>query len=173
MSGPDREWTSAWLDDAQTAAERQRGARVLSRDAAARRRLGRYQLIGDALRGDLPESWDPHFARRVHGRVVAAACAPAPAHGLQGLWRWLRQPVPLAAGAVVAVLAAGGLWWLASVHRTAPQAEVPLAAVLPATPTEDEMNAQLQQQILSYLAAHAEVEPQALMPYTHLVDYDE
>ena len=45
------ELVSAWMDGELRRGERRRGARELARRPEARERLGRYRLIGEALRG--------------------------------------------------------------------------------------------------------------------------
>lgn len=162
MSDPNHEWISAYLDDELTPAERARGSRDLSRQPQARRRLGRYQLIGDAMRGDLPDHLEPGLAARVHRDIVREVSAHPRHHTLQELWHWIRHPAPLAAATgLTAVTVAAGLWF----YTQGPGA-VPVA-------TEAELDAKEHRQVLSYLAAHAEVESHALMPYIHLVEYEQ
>lgn len=168
----EHEWVSAYLDDELTPAERARGSRTLGRQPQARRRLGRYLLIGDAMRDNLPERLYPGFARRVHQKIVEEADSPARHHTLQELWHWIRHPAPLAVGSgLTAMLVAAGLWF----YEKQP-AVVPVAVEAPAGPVAEapasEPDAQARQQILGYLAAHAEVEPWALMPHAELVDYE-
>ena len=168
----EHEWTSAYLDDELTAVERARGSRVLAREPEARRRLGRYQLIGDAMRGDLPEQLYPGFASRVHQKIVAEQASPPRHHVLQELWHWLRHPAPLAAASgLAAVLVAVGLWFY-----TQPPAVGPVTVGVPTDPAveipEPGLDARRHHRILGYLAAHAEVESHALMPYGQLVDYE-
>ena len=172
MSDHDHEWVSAYLDDELTPAERARGSRTLSRKPKARRRLGRYQLIGDAMRNELPEQLYPGFARRVHQKIVQEASSPPKHHLLQEVWHWIRHPAPLAvASGLSATLVAVGLWFY-----TKPPPAVPVVIDVPigqiAEVPESELDTRAHQQILSYLAAHAEVEPRALMPYAQLVEYD-
>ena len=172
MSHPDHEWVSAYLDDELTPAERARGSRTLGREPEARRRLGRYLLIGDAMRNDLPEQLYPGFAAQVHQKIVEDHSSPPKHHTLQELWHWIRHPAPLAvASGLMALLVAAGLWFYAK-----QPAVVPVAIDAPVDPIAElprsELDAKAHQQILSYLAAHAEVEPRALLPYVQLVEYD-
>ena len=172
MSDREHEWVSAYLDDELTPAERAGGTRALGREPEARRRLGRYRLIGEALRGDLPERVCPGFARRVHQAIVRDSSSPPGRHPLQGLWDRILHPAPLAAaGGMAALLIAAGLWFYAQVPTAVPVAvDAPAGQVAEAP--ESELDAKAHQQILSYLAAHAEVESRALMPYAQLVEYE-
>ena len=172
MSDPNHEWISAYLDDELTPAERARGGRDLSRQPEARRRLGRYQLIGDAMRDDLPDHLELGLAARVHQQIVREVSTPPKHHTLQELWHWIRHPAPLAvATGMLATLVAVGLWFYTKEPETVPVVvDVPIDHI--AQVPEAEIDAKEHQQILSYLTAHAEVEPRALMPYVQLVEYD-
>lgn len=172
MSDHEHEWVSAYLDDELTPAERAKGSRALSRNPEARRRLGRYLLIGDAMRNDLPEQLYPGFASRVHQKIVEEAASPPKHHTLQELWHWIRHPGPLAAASgLAATLIAAGLWFYMKQPEVVPVViDVPIDQV--AEIPESELDAKTHQRILSYLAAHAEVESRALMPYVQLVEYD-
>ena len=172
MSDHEHEWVSAYLDDELTPAERAKGNRALGREPEARRRLGRYQLIGDAMRNDLPEQVYPGFARRVHQKIVQDHSSPPKHHTLQELWHWIRHPAPMTvASGLAALLVAVGLWFYTKQPAVVPVViDVPLDQV--AEVPESELDAKAHQQILSYLAAHAEVESRALMPYAQLVEYD-
>lgn len=173
MSDHEHEWVSAYLDDELTPAERAKGGRTLSREPETRRRLGRYQLIGDAMRNDLPEQVYPGFARRVHQKIVEDHSSPPKHHTLQELWHWIRHPAPLAAASgLTAMLIAVGLWFYTKEPQVAPVViDVPIDQVAEAP--ESELDAKARQRILSYLAAHAEVESWALMPYAQLAEYEE
>lgn len=172
MSDPAHEWISAYLDDEITPAERARGGRDLSRQPEARRRLGRYQLIGDAMRGDLPDHLELGLAARVH-REIAREHSPSPRHHtLQELWHWARHPAPLAVSTgVLATLVAAGLWFYAQEPAVDPvAADAPADRVAEAP--EPEFDARAHHRVLSYLAAHAEVESRMLIPHVHLADYE-
>ncbi|MDE0153226.1 MAG: sigma-E factor negative regulatory protein [Gammaproteobacteria bacterium] len=172
MSDPNHEWISAYLDDELTPAERARGGRDLSRQPEARRRLGRYQLIGDAMRGDLPDHLELGLASRVHQKIVQEVSSPPKHHTLQELWHWIRHPAPLAvATGMLATLVAVGLWFYTKEPETVPVVvDVPIDHI--AQVPETEIDAKEHHQIMSYLTAHAEVESRALMPYVQLVEYD-
>ncbi len=170
MSDSKHEWISAYLDDELTPAQRARGSRDLSRQPEARRRLGRYQLIGDAMRGNLPDPLEMGLAARVHQQIIRESPAPPRHPTLQEVWHWIRHPAPLAVGTgMLATLVAAGLW----LYAQGPQGllrEAPTDQIAEA-PGPD-ADAKAHRQLLGYLAAHAEVEPHALMPYVHLVDYE-
>lgn len=172
MSDPNREWVSAYLDDELTPAERARGGRDLGRQPEARRRLGRYQLIGDAMRDDLPDHLEPGLAARVHRKIVQDVSSPPKHHALQELWHWIRHPAPLAVSTgMLATLVAVGLWFYAQEPEGVPvAADAPVGQVAEAPETG--IDARERQRILGYLAAHAEVEPRALMPYVQLAEYE-
>lgn len=168
----EHEWVSAYLDDELTPAERARGGRDLGRQPEARRRLGRYLLIGDAMRDDLPDHLESGLAARVHRAIAREVASPPKHHTLQELWHWVRHPAPLAVSTgMLATLVAVGLWFY-----TQEPAAVPVAAGVPADRVaeapETGIDAREHQRILGYLAAHAEVEPRALMPYAQLADYE-
>lgn len=170
MSDPAHEWISAYLDDELTPAERARGSRDLSRKPEARRLLGRYQLIGDAMRDDLPDHLELGLAARIHQEIAKESSSPPKHHTLQELWHWIRHPAPLAVSTgMLATLLAVGLWFYTQEPEIVPVViDVPIDQIAEA----HEIGAKEHQQILSYLAAHAEVEPQVLMPYVQLVEYD-
>lgn len=172
MSDPAHEWISAYLDDELTPAERARGSRDLSRQPEARRRLGRYQLIGDAMRDDLPDHLELGLAAKIHQEIAREVSTPPRHHTLQELWHWIRHPAPLAVSTgMLATLVAVGLWFYPKEPAVVPLAtEAPVDRI--AGPPGIEIDAKGHQRILSYLAAHAEVEPRALMPYVQLVEYE-
>ena len=173
MSDPNHEWISAYLDDELTPAERARGSRDLSRQPEARRRLGRYQLIGDAMRDDLPDHLELGLAARVHQKIVQEVSSPPKHHTLQELWHWIRHPAPLAVSTgMLATLVAVGLWFYTKEPEIVPVViDAPIDQVAEAP--EIEIEAKEHQRLLSYLAAHAEVESRALMPYVQLAEYEE
>ena len=173
MSEQDHEWVSAYLDDEVTPAEQARASRELGRQAEARRRLGCYRLIGEAMRRELPEQLYPGLARRVHQAIVKESSSPPEPSLLEEFWHWIRHPVPLAtASSLLVALMAGGLWFYTKEPPVVlVEVDVPVDPMIAKMP-ESGQAAEAHQQILSYLAAHAEVEPQALMPYTQLVEYD-
>lgn len=172
MSDPAHEWISAYLDDELTPAERARGSRDLSRQPEARRRLGRYQLIGDAMRGDLPEHLELGFAARVHQAIVRESATPTRHHTLQELWHWIRHPAPLAAATgALATLVAAVLWLYTKEPETIPVVtDVPIDWI--AEVPNPEFDSKSHHQVLGYLAVHAEVESHVLIPHVHLVDYE-
>ncbi len=175
MSDQRGEWVSAYLDDEITSAERARASHALSREAEARRRLGRYQMIGEALRGELPQGMRAGFASRVYRRIVQESHLVSSSRraSLREFWVWIRNPVPLAtAGGLLAALGVAGLWLLAQQPVSAPRVAAPTIPSIASAP-ESDLDAKTRQRILGYLAVHAEVEPRTLMPYAQLVEYEE
>ena len=187
MSDADREWLSAYMDDELTSAERARGVRALSRQLVQRERMGRYQLIGDAMRADLPLYVDPGFSARVREAVLKEAVEVP-----QRSWRqsladfgdWLRQPALLAtATGMLALAVTAGLWW--NLLPSTPDG-VQLAQQQPAVVHEGDLMEPLpgagfdpvfgiheHERLIGYKAMHAEVESFTMLPYTQLVDYDQ
>ncbi len=171
------EWASAYLDDEMTPVERHQSTRRLCLEPEARLRLGRYQLIGDAIRGDLPEHLEIGFARQV--LQVLARKQEQAASGrhwsLRELWYWLWHPGPsVALSGALSVLAIAGLWfYMDGMPEEASRVEAG-AHVVPMS-VEAAAQAQERQRMLhGYLAAHAQTAaPPAMIPYIQLVDYAE
>ena len=170
-------WVSAYLDDEMTPGERHQSTRRLCREQEARLRLGRYQLIGDAIRGDLPEHLEAGFSGQVL-QVLAREQEQVASDrhwGLRELWYWLWHPGPsVALSGALSVLVIAGLWlYMDGMPEDASRVEASAHAV----PMSEEAMAQAQerQRILhSYLAAHAQAAaPPAMIPYIQLVDYVE
>ena len=160
------ELVSAWLDGELRRGERRRGARELARRTEARERLGRYRLIGEALRGGRREPADPGFARS----VAAAVERERPARPRFAWLRPPRLPAPALALGAAALLAVG--LWLGHERRdpgAGPAvAEAPAPAARPAPPRP------ALRDYRDYLAAHAEyAAPPMTMPYAQLLDYAE
>ncbi len=170
------EWVSAYLDDENSAMERHRNTRALCQDAHARKRLGRYQLVGDAIRGDLPEHYDASFADEVLQSIKQEQVERTPTHWS---WReigyWLWHPAPsVALSGALGIVAIVGIWFY--VDRTA-QEVAPMEAAVQMAPTAETTLAEMQAQqrtLQSYLGAHAQyAAPQAMLPYRHLIRYEE
>ena len=157
------ELVSAWLDGELRLGERRRGARELARRPEARARLGRYRLIGEALRGARPAPADAGFARTVAQAVARERPARAPLV-------WLRLPrralAPVLAFGATAALAFG--LWLEREHlepAAGPAVADAAARPAPLPPLREYRD---------YLAAHAEYAASPMtMPYAQLLDYAE
>lgn len=113
---------SALFDDEVGAFEARRLTDELLGDPELQRRWGRYQLIGDALRNELPAQVSCDFVERVH---VAIAREPAlqAAPGGRRRPRWLKPLAGLAVAASVAGVA------ILTLRGMGPTAEAPLPAV--------------------------------------------
>ncbi|MEZ5541658.1 MAG: sigma-E factor negative regulatory protein [Pseudomonadota bacterium] len=118
------EQLSALIDDELGEAEHPLLLRQLARDAELRDRLGRYQLISDALHSNLPHRVDTAFCQRVH----AALAAEAELHASPSRFRQLVRPAAgMALAASVAVVAVMSLQSL----RQAGPADTPVVASAP------------------------------------------
>ncbi len=172
------EWISAYLDDEMSPMECFRGARKLCEDTEARQRLGRYQLIGDAIRYDLPEHLEPRFAAQMRQAIQAeVAESHTPPHwSLRGMIYWLLHPGPKVAfsGIAAAVLIAG-LWGTTEMlEQTRPNTAYTTMIVEPQMAHTEAEIKRHHRTVQAYLAAHAEyVAPQAMLPSLQLVDYEE
>ncbi len=141
----------------------------MEREPELRRRWASYHLIGDALRGHLPERIDSGLADRV---AAALADEPAPVPGRGGLPRWL-QPVAGAAiaatVAVVAILAVHGL------HRTGGPAPVALNQAVPPPVVRRVVARPGANPLSAYLVNHNEYAVTAgmpaVVPYVRIVSY--
>ena len=173
MSDQGHEWISSYLDGEALPRDRSRGMRKLIKQPEARRRLGRYQLIGDAIRGDLPEHLPANLPGRVRQEIAKVSLASRGRPS--GVWHWLRGPASLATGGgALAVLAAAGLFLYVKTLQDDLQVDQAAPVALDLEKDVDtQFGIEEHQQILSYMAAHAEIEPRALMPYAQLANYDE
>jgi sigma-E factor negative regulatory protein RseA len=85
---------------------------ALLADPALRARWARYQLIGDALRGNLPPAIDPDFGSRLEAAVASEPPALAPGRASRPVLR------PVLGLAIAASVAALGVY---VVTRTGPE----------------------------------------------------
>ena len=93
---------SALVDDELDLSELQHLTRDLADSEELRRLWGRYQLIGDVIRG---ERFDPRFlevAQRVHDRLAGEPTILAPRPASEGRGTWLKPVAGLAVAASVA-----------------------------------------------------------------------
>ncbi|GAB6197246.1 sigma-E factor negative regulatory protein [Lysobacter xanthus] len=151
MSEHDREVLSALHDGELDGEARLFALRRLSHDAAWQADIGRWQLIGDAMRRQAPIAAPSDFAERVRRDVAGAqvavpsvpAVAPVATPRQRPALRWV-------GGALAASLAVVGVFALRGAPEAAPTAEVastatgvsgpvevaaPTPAVVPAVPT--------------------------------------
>lgn len=125
MTDAIKEQLSACLDGELPAAELDLLLKRVERDPGLRDSIGRYALIGEALRNDRPV-----VARGLAAKVVAALeqeAAPRPAAKISPVWmKRLRPAAGIAVAAGVAAVA------VLSVQRTGVQQPVPVALNEPA-----------------------------------------
>ncbi len=170
------EWISAYLDDEMSPLQRHRGVQELCRDQDARDRLGRYQLIGDAIRYDLPEHLEPRFAMQMRDAVKAeVAQSHEPPHwSIERFFYWILHPGPKVAFASVAAVALMvGLWGMAGLLEESKQMTAYTTTIVePELVHSKDVIKEHHRAVQLYLATHAEyAAPQAMLPYLQLVDY--
>jgi sigma-E factor negative regulatory protein RseA len=103
---------SAVMDDFQANEEEQKALNELLADINQRNTLSRYQLIGDAMRNEIPPQIRPGFAADVMSQIAQEASLKSSAKKkritepeISSLWSWLFKPVAgLAVAAAVAVI---------------------------------------------------------------------
>ena len=176
---PDKdEWVSAYLDDEVSPMGRHRGAQEFCCNKEARRRLGRYQLIGDAIRNDLPEHLEPHFTARMHKAVQAEmAKSHEPLHSsVRRFLYWLLHPGPkVAVASIAAAVLIAGLWGTTELmEQNKPLTAFTATVIEPDLVYSKSEATEFHRALQMYLAAHAEyAAPQAMLPYLQLVDYED
>ncbi len=103
---------SAVMDDFQANEEEQKALNELLADINQRNTLSRYQLIGDAMRNEIPSQIRPGFAADVMSQIAQEPSLKSSAKKkritepeISSLWSWLFKPVAgLAVSAAVAVI---------------------------------------------------------------------
>jgi len=163
----------------------------LARDAESRRAWGRYHLISDCLRGQLPRHVDPALAGRIEAalRNEPTVLAPEPVAGPA----WVR---PLAGMAIAASVAAMAIFAVrmdrdatgtpvvarvAAVEHTqsAVQGQVRLAAgnaaggPARAQTAPGRMNARLNRYLVNYNEYRNNAAVQGMIPYVRIVAHDD
>jgi sigma-E factor negative regulatory protein RseA len=128
MTDPIKEQLSACLDGELPEGELDLLLKQVGRDPKARASLGRYALIGEALRGQRPVAAPAGFAQRVSVAIEIEA-APAQVERPMRAPRWLR---PVAGFAVAAGVAAVAVFTL----QPAPETEAPYVAEIVADQSE-------------------------------------
>jgi sigma-E factor negative regulatory protein RseA len=178
-----REMVSALTDDEVPSAELELLLRRISRDPELKACWGRYQLIGECVRGDIAASADLSLADRVRAALEDEPVATP------GMPAWLKSAAGLAIAASVAMVAVFTL----QPHETgtsaanAPSEVVPMtASSLPgATPVNygnisgvrwNQGPAEVQTQLNNFLVNHNEyaggLGRQGMLPYMHIAAYD-
>lgn len=159
-----KEQLSALVDDELRREESVFLQRRLANDDDAVAQLGRYFMISDTLRRQLPDSIDPAFSAR-----VSAALEAEPAHQLAppGLARRLARPLAGLGVAASAAMVAVSLWSPESAVPTAPGGQPsfvaatagPAAGISLVSQPEnrwDRLDPQVQQRLNGYLVNHSE-----------------
>ncbi len=186
MSEQNREAVSALLDGELVESLVDATLDHLVTDQSLRDTLGRYQLIGGALRGETAGGAQVlAVAAAVRDRVAAEPTILAP-RPMRPAVRWRRAGAGLAIAASVAAIAIGvlprvleapatGPLQVAEAPRALPAAAVPVAVPVKAK-TVVAAAPRAQTPLAQYLADHNEFATRGaasgFMPYTTLVTYD-
>jgi len=181
MSDEIREQLSALLDDELSELERPLLLGRLQRDTELRECIGRYQLIGEVMRGG-----EKAATSSVADRVQAALAqdVPIPRSGGRMAARMMNWWKPVAGIAVAASVALVALLAVTEVRDTT-TAEVPAVAAVepepaPVVAVEDEqwdrIEPQLDKRLSGYLVNHNEFAAsrgvQGVMPYVRIVGFE-
>jgi sigma-E factor negative regulatory protein RseA len=108
MTDPVKEQLSACLDGELPEGELDLMLKQVGRDSQLRASLGRYALIGEALRVQHPAAAPADFAKRVADAIAAEPAVDTsgqPARRIQPTTRWLRPAAGFAVAAGVAAMA--------------------------------------------------------------------
>ena len=123
MTTPIEERISALIDGEAGAFEARRLTRELTSNEALKAKWSRYHLIGDALRGELPERIPNDFSRqvlaRIHDEMPGYDSSTEPSGS-----RWLKPLAGVAIAASVAAISVLMLKSLTATNESAPQIEV-------------------------------------------------
>jgi len=179
------------LVDGEPAAGRIDPIAELAQSETSRRAWGRYHLIADCMRGQLPRRIDPAFADRVATALGDEPTVLAPAAAQPR--SWLRPLAGLAVAASVAAVAiiavradrnaleSTGVAQVASAEFAQPgaQGQVRLAAgnaaggPARARTTPGRMNARLNRYLVNYNEYRNNAAVQGMIPYVRIVAHDE
>jgi sigma-E factor negative regulatory protein RseA len=188
MSDEIREQLSALVDDELSDAERPLLLGRLQRDPQLRACLGRYQLIGEVMRGGAGATATLGVADRVQQALSADDPMRRPAAALvNGRAAWLR---PVAGAAIAASVALVAVLSVSSLRHTETESVPALAATQPAadagaaaTQVSDvageqweRLDPRIDKRLSGYLVNHNEYAAsrgvQGVMPYVRIVGYD-
>lgn len=158
MTDQVKDQVSALLDDELDARECKLLLARLYRDEELKGTWERYSLIGDCIRGNLPDHLAVGMAARVAGAVeknaIAATALPATR---SVIWR------PLAGLAVAASVAAVALITLSNTDRGLPAAATPVAVsaeeesyTVPVINMREQASASLRERLNLYQVSHSE-----------------
>jgi sigma-E factor negative regulatory protein RseA len=183
-----REQLSAMADDELSAVERPLLLGRLQRDPELRACLGRYQLIGEVMRGGIAATATLGVAARVQRALAADSPMPVPAAGMNNSRPvWLR---PLAGVAVAASVAVVAVLSVNSLRETETESVPALASgqsaagsVTPVTQVSESdgeqwerLDPRIDKRLSGYLVNHNEYAAsrgvQGVMPYVRIVGYD-
>ncbi len=182
-----REQLSALADDELSAAERPLLLGRMQRDPQLRACLGRYQLIGEVMRGGDVEAATLGVADRVQRALADDAPIQVPgARAGQGhWWRPLAGLAVAASVALVAVLSVSSLRTtetsrqapaLASAQPLSPTANVAQVNDIPSDDQWARLDPHIDKRLSGYLVNHNEYAAsrgvQGVMPYVRIVGYD-
>jgi sigma-E factor negative regulatory protein RseA len=188
MNDEIREQLSALVDDELDDAERPLLLGRLQRDPRLGTCLGRYQLIGEVMRGGDVEAASLGVADRVRRALEEDEPMHVPVYGRGKQQRWLK---PLAGLAVAASVALVAVLAVTSVRTGDNSAQVPELAsvqqpVIPAASVArvgdstdeqwDRLDPLIEKRLSGYLVNHNEYAAsrgvQGVMPYVRIVGYD-
>jgi sigma-E factor negative regulatory protein RseA len=187
MSDEIREQLSALVDDELSDVERPLLLGRLERDAEMRDCLGRYQLIGQVMRGGTGQTETLGVADRVQQALADDAPVSMPSAGVTNQLVWWK---PLAGLAVAASVALVAVLTVTSVRETTTESVPALANVQPtanpgSTVTRvtdiggeqwDRLDPKIDKRLSGYLVNHNEYAAsrgvQGVMPYVRIVGYD-
>ncbi len=128
MTDPINEQISAFVDGALPAAEAELLMKRFQRDASLRNTVGRYALIGEALRSTEAGGPTKDFASRVSRAIEQEAVS---SKGWRPVATWLK---PVAGGAIAAGVAAVALVSLRIAPVASPSTDIAASAETPSTP---------------------------------------
>lgn len=162
----------------------------LLREPLARRAWGRYHLISDCIRGQLPARIDPELAARIARRLRDEPTVLAPAAGRQN---WMRPLAGLAVAASVAAMAILGVRGGFGTGPGEPATQLAASMQAPgagagqfhfaagssargparARPSTGRMNARLNRYLVNYNEYRNNAAVQGMIPYVRIVAHDE
>lgn len=169
------EQLSALVDDEFEELELELALRRLAKDAELKARWQRYHVISDALRNNLPEAIDTHFADRVI-KALEPEPAPQTAPVIRAVSSWYKPLVGFALAASVATVAVLGL------NRIQPDQSLSTSSLSAIASSESITEAQttsidteLDPRLNSYLVNHNEYASMnrvhGVLPYVRMVGY--
>jgi sigma-E factor negative regulatory protein RseA len=177
MADKTAEQLSVLVDGECEAWELEFALRRLAGDPELKARWQFYHLISDALRNNLPETVDTHFAERI--KAVIAAEVPLHTPTKSAGPSWYKPAAGLAVAASVGLMAVA-LWTLRPGGLNETASPGPVAATppvpYPRSPMMAEADRALESRLNSYLVNHNEYASMnsvnGVLPYVRMVGYD-